>query len=136
MEGEILKRQAEEDLEEKKHKDLQRKRQEIENAQAIRLANLDIQLQHKKMAQKEAEEDALRELKMKQKEEQMKKIQEVLDRKKKEKLDLLDNMYQKGLDRLNKEQKEDPTDGLRIKHIEEAEAKAYRKWEENEAKRQ
>jgi hypothetical protein len=74
MEGEILKRKAEEDLEEKRFKDLQRKRQEIENAQAIRLANLEIQLQHKKIAQKEAEEDALRELKMREKEEQMKKV--------------------------------------------------------------
>jgi len=74
MEGEILKRKAEEDLEEKRYKDLQRKRQEIENAQAIRLANLEIQLQHKKIAQKEAEEDALRELKMREKEEQMKKV--------------------------------------------------------------
>lgn len=42
-------------------------------------------------------------------------------------------MYQKGLERLQKEQKEDPTDALRIKHIEEAEAKAYREWEEKEA---
>lgn len=56
------------------HKDLQRKRQEIENAQAVRLANLEIELHHKKMAEKEAEEDAIRELKMREKEEQMKKI--------------------------------------------------------------
>lgn len=48
VEGEMLKRQAMEEIEAKKHKELQRKRMEIENAQAVRLANLEIELQHRK----------------------------------------------------------------------------------------
>ncbi len=48
LEGEMLKRQAMEEIEAKKHKELQRKRMEIENAQAVRLANLEIELQHRK----------------------------------------------------------------------------------------
>ena len=61
LEGEMLRRQAEEELISKREKELQQKRKELENAQAIRLANLDIQLQHRRQEEKEAEEEALRE---------------------------------------------------------------------------
>jgi hypothetical protein len=46
-----------------------------------------------------------------------------------------DYMYKKGLERIKKEEKEDPTENLRNKYIEDAETKAYRQWEENTVKR-
>ena len=46
-------------------------------------------------------------------------------------MDQVDNMYKIGLERLKREEKEDLTDALRIKHVEEAEEKAYRQWEEH-----
>jgi hypothetical protein len=60
----------------------------------------------------EAEEDARREQQLKEHEDRLKKIQEVIDRKKKERLDTVDHMYKKGLERLAKEQKEDNTDAI------------------------
>ncbi len=73
---------------------------------------------------------------MKEREEQLRRIQEVLDRKKKERLEHADYMYQKGIERMQKEQKEDNSEEQRAKHIEDAENKAYKQWEEKEAHRQ
>ena len=87
------------------------------------------------MEEKEAEEDAQRELKLKEKEETQKRIQEVIDKKKKDRMEQVDYMYKMGLQRIKKEEKEDPTEALRNKYIEEAENKAYRQWEENNQKR-
>ena len=97
---------------------------------------MDIQLQHRKQQEKEEEEDAIREQKMRDREEQQKLIQEVLERKKKERKDQVDHMYKIGLDRMKREEKEDNTDALRNKHIENAEEKAYHQWEEQNKKRQ
>lgn len=45
-------------------------------------------------------------------------------------------MYKVGLDRMNREKKEDNSDALRNKHIENVEEKAYLQWEEQNKKRQ
>jgi len=62
-------------------------------------------------------------------------IQEVLDKKKRDRMEQVDYMYKKGLERIQKEQKEDLSEAIRNKHIEDAENKAYHQWEEATIKR-
>ncbi len=60
----------------------------------LRLANMEIELEHKKQAEKEAEEDAIREEKKREYEETQKLIQDVIARKHRERLERVDHMYE------------------------------------------
>ncbi len=60
----------------------------------LRLANMEIELEHKKQAEKEAEEDAIREEMKREYEETQKLIQDVIARKHRERLERVDHMYE------------------------------------------